>query len=164
MTVELLKNFINATLLEQFPDKETKTSSEVEGEPDIITTEPNATLSSAVEVANQSYSALTARMPSKAVIRFDSQTFQLKTALCHVYEYVLQDKAILHNLSLQTMGLSEEQVFSNYFQLLRAEREELEQMRKEALDEIKDKEEDVKNMGAMLYHRYPRCPKGGRLW
>ena len=159
MTVDVLKNFINPTLLEQFPDGEKRVPSEIEGEPDIVTTEPNATLKSAVEVANQSYSALTARMPAKAVVRFDSHSFQLKTALCFIYEYVLQDHALLHALSLQTMSLSENQVFDNYYQLLKAEREELEEMRKEALDEIKDKEDDVKNMGVMLYHRFPRNPR-----
>lgn len=76
---------------------------------------------------------------------------------------MLQDHALLHALSLQTMSLSENQVFDNYYQLLKAEREELEEMRKEALDEIKDKEDDVKNMGVMLYHRFPRNPRG-RLW
>lgn len=160
MTVETFKNFINPTLLEHFPDIEKRVPSEMEGESDIITTMPNPTLSAAVEVANQSYSALMAVLPSKAVIRFDSHSFQLKTALCHIYEYVLQDHALLHALSLQTMSLSENQIFDNYYQLLKAEREELESMRKEALAEISDKEDNVKNMGVMLYHRFPKKPRG----
>ena len=160
LTVETFKTFIHGTLLEQFPDIETTTTETVDGEEkEVTTTTPNPTLVSAVDVANQSYNTLTSNIPKKAIVRFDSQTFQVKTALCHVYEYVLQDHAILHSLSLQTMSLSENQVFDNYFQLLKAEREELADMRKELLEEIDDKEEDSKNLGVMLYHRYPRRPR-----
>lgn len=160
MTVESFKPFINATLLEQFPDVEKKTPGENEGDPEVVTYEPNATLKSAVSVANQSYASLTSNLPAKVVVRFDSLTFQVKTALCHVYEFVLQDHATLHALSLQSMSLSENQVFDNYYQLLKAEREELADMRKELLDEIDDKEEDAKHLGAMLYHKFPTSRRG----
>lgn len=157
LTVDVFKTFINATLLDQFPDVETKVPSE-DGTTEEVKTEPNSTLKSAVQVANQSYNSLTSNLPSRAVVRFDSLTYQVKSALCHVYEFVLQDHATLHALSLQTMSLSENQVFDNYYKLLEAEREELADMRKELLDEIADKEEDSKNLGVMLYHRYPQRP------
>lgn len=153
MTVETLKAFLHSTVLEVFPDSEVEDTDE-DGN-SIVKKENNATLQAAVENANQAYSALVSNKPKKAVVRFDSQTFQLKTALCHIYKFILQDDATLHALSLETMSLSEEQVFDNYFRLLELEKEELEAMRKEFLDEIKDKEEDVKNQGVMLYHRYP---------
>ena len=114
----------------------------------------------AIEKSNKRYNSLTSNMPAKATIRFDSDTYQLKVALCNIYEYVLQDDALLHALSLQSMSLSENQVFDNYFQLLKLEREEIEDMEKKLLDEIKDKEDDVKNMGVLLYHRYPTRPRG----
>ena len=163
MTVDTFKLFLNSTLLEQFPDVENPSEDAQYGEPPLTTIEPNPTIKNAVEVANKSYSALIARMPTKAVVRFDSDTFCLKTALCFIYEYVLQDHAMLHSLSLQTMSLSEDQIFNNYFALLKAEREDLNEMRKEALKEIEDKETDTKNQGVMLFHRYPRN-SGGRLW
>ena len=166
MTVEVFKTFLHNTLLEVFPDVEVQVDVTDEfgnvvvvDSGNIMTkveVRDNATLNSAVTIANQSYSALISNKPAKAVVRFDAQTFQLKTALCHVYEYVLQDDAILHALSLQTMSLSENQVFDNYYRLLQMEREDLEKMRKEFLDEVKDKEDDSKNLGVMLYHRYPR--------
>lgn len=163
MTVEDFKPFINAILLEQFPDVETTVPGENEGDLETKETKNNPTLEAAVSIANQSYSALVSKVPAKAVVRFDSLTFQVKTALCHIYENVLQDKAILHALSLSSMSLSENQVFDNYYRLLQAEREELAKMRKELLDEIDKKDEDSKNLGVMLYHRYPQHRKG-RLW
>ena len=141
LDVNMFKNFLHDTLLEQFPDENGN---------------PNKTLVSAVEVAIQEFNALTAMIPNRAIVRFDSDTFQLRVALCYVYEYVLQDHAILHALSLQTMSLSENQVFDNYFRLLQMEKEEIEKMKKQLLDEIKDKEDDNKRYGVLLYHRFPR--------
>lgn len=157
LTVEEFKTFLHSTLMEQFPDVE------ITGDDDTTTTEPNATLISAVSVANQAYNSLTGYLPARAVVRFDSLSFQIKSALCFVYEYVLQDHGILHALSLQNMSLSEGEIFDNYFQLLKAERDELAAMRKELLDEIDKKDSDIKNQGVMLFHRYPRSNRRGLM-
>lgn len=154
LTIDEFVSFIHPTLLNAIIEVNTKEDDEEPPKPEEI-----GLFSKAVEKSNKRYNSLTSNMPSRATIRFDSETYQLKVALCDVYEYVLQDHALLHALSLQTMSLSENQVFDNYYQLLKAEREEIDEMEKKLLDEIKDKESNVKNLGVVLYHRYPQ---GGR--
>lgn len=150
LTVEEFKSYIHPTLMEAIIEVNTPEDEEAP-EPESI-----ALFQRAVEKANKRYNKLTANMPKNANVRFDSETFQVKVALCDVYEYVLQDHALLHALSLQTMSLSENQVFDNYYQLLKAERDEIKDMEKELLDEIKDKENKADNMGVLLYHQFPR--------
>lgn len=156
LTVDVLKTFMHETILEVFPDGETV----VDGE--TVKTN-NTTLENAVKVAIQNYNNLTSKLPANAVVRFDSESYQLKLALIHVYNYILQDNATLHSLSLSSMSLSENQVFEHYLALRNAEQEEVNAMKKELLDEIKDKEEDAKYNGVMLYHRYGNRSSGRRL-
>lgn len=155
-TVDVLKTFMHNTLLEQFPDATDVVD-------DVEVSKPNATLESAVLVANSSYNSLTANLPTKVVVRFDSLSYQVKTALVHVYTYVMQDHAILHSLSMGSMSLSENQVFEHYLALRDAEQKDLDEMRKELLDEIDKKDEQSKHYGAMLYHKIGRRGYGGRL-
>jgi len=150
LTVDTFVSFLHPTLQNAIIEVNTQEDED----PPIIT--DIGLVINAVEKANKRYNKLTANMPKKANVRFDSETFQVKVALCDVYEYVLHDHALLHALSLQTMSLSENQVFDNYFRLLQAERDEIADMEKKLLDEIKDKEDDAENMGVLLYHRFPQ--------
>lgn len=156
LTVNTLKAFMHSTLLENFPDTQTT----VDGQ---TTNTPNNTLTNAVEIANQNYNTLTGSLPPKVVVRFDSLSYQVKIALVHVYNYVMQDKALLHNLSLTGLGISEDEVFEHFLALREAEQKEINDMRKELLDEIKDKDEDSQRYGAVIYQKYGRRLNGRRL-
>lgn len=156
LTVETLKSFMHSTLLETFPD----TTEVIDGRE---TTKANATLTSAVLVANQNYNTLVSDKPTRAIVRFDALSYQIKIALIFIYEYIMQDSALLHSLSLSSMSLSENQVFEHYLALRSAEQSEVDAMRKEFLEEVKDKEDDEKYHGIKLYHRYGTMANGRQL-
>lgn len=147
LTVKQLKTFIHPTLLEQFED-----IIEIVENKEII--KDNETLVSSVEIAIKNYNSLVSNKPEDAIVRFDSETYQVKIALIHIYDYVLHDTAMLHSLALSGMSLSEDQVFQHYLALKEMEQKEVNEMRKEFLDEVKAKEDDTNYNGVMLYHRY----------
>lgn len=134
-----LKAFMHPALLDSFPEGENG--------------EENATMKAAITVAIQRYNALTSRMPEKAVVRFDSVSFQLKTAFCHIYEFILHDTGYLTSITLTGLGISENQVWEHFKALLDMELEELEKMKKDLLAEIEDKE-DSSYGGVVLYHSF----------
>lgn len=132
---ETLKAFMHPALLDSFPEDEG---------------EQNVTLKAAVTVAIQRYNALTSRLPDGAVVRFDSVTFALKEALCHIYVFILHDVSYLTAITLTGLGLSENQVYDHFKALLDMERKELKDMREELLDEIERVES--RYAGVLLYH------------
>lgn len=135
-----LKAFMHPALLDSFPEEEGEG-----GE--------NPTLKAAIIVSIQRYNALTSRMPEKAVVRFDSVSFQLKTAFCHIYEFILHDTGYLTAITLTGLGISENQVWEHFKALLDMELEELEKMKKDLLAEIEDKEDESYG-GVVLYHSF----------
>ncbi len=153
-TVETLKAFMHTSLLENFPDTTT------ENEDGSITVNDNATLSNAVRVANLNYNSLTGEKPKDAVIRFDNETYCLKVALIHIYDYVLHDNALLHNISISNMGISEQQVFEHFLSLKEMEQKDVNEMREQFLEEVKDKEVNSKYAPVMLHHVYGRRLNG----
>lgn len=135
---ETLKAFMHPALMDSFEEDEE--------------TGQNATLSAAVKVAIMRYNALTASLPDKAVVRFDSVTFQLKVAFCHIYEFILHDTGYLTSITLTGLGISENQVWEHFKALLDYETEEVEDMKKDLLAEITDKETLTRHAGVVLYH------------
>lgn len=137
-----LKAFMHPSLLDSFPETNGL---------------PNATLEAAITVAIQSYNSLTASLPEKVRVRFDSITFMLKAAFVQIYTFILHDASYLTAITLTGLGLREDQVYDHFFALLQLERKDVDEMRKELLDEI-DKD-DSNHGGVVVYHRYPR--RGG---
>lgn len=135
---ETLKAFMHPALMDSFAEDEE--------------TGQNTTLTAAVKVAIMRYNALTGNLPEGAVIRFDSVTFQLKVAFCHIYEFILHDTGYLTSITLTGLGISENQVWEHFKALLDYETKEVEEMKEDLLDEIADKESLSRYAGVVLYH------------
>lgn len=148
---ETLKAFMHPSLLDSFPDN-TPPDGIGEGEEFDI---QNPTLKASIIVATQMYNALTASLPEGAVVRFDSVTFMLKIAFCHIYEFILHDVSYLTAITLTGLGISENQVWEHFKALLDMERKDIEDMKQDLLDEIADKENKANFAGVFLWHGRP---------
>ena len=58
-----------------------------------------------------------------------------------MYKWLLQNKAVLRDINLSGLGIPKSQVFDHFYKLLEMEKQEYDDMRKEALDELKRKQD-----------------------
>lgn len=64
---------------------------------------------------------------------FDIDTYTIKRALIHIYDYILQNRAELTSLGVDVLNLNDDQVFTHFNDLRNQEDECIHKMRDEAL-------------------------------
>jgi hypothetical protein len=112
---------------------------------DVIVTIPavdyrNA-LKSFYDIGTKDYSTFANSLTqSQIIVRFDADVYILKRAFIAMYTWILQNKAFLRNLDLSGIGIKKSDIYDHFDNLLKAEREELEGIRKEATDEVARKQ------------------------
>lgn len=75
-------------------------------------------------------------------VRFDSDVYILKVAFIAMYKWILHNKAFLRDINLTGVGIPKSQVFDHFYKLLQQETDEWEMLRKEAMDELKQKQQN----------------------
>jgi hypothetical protein len=95
------------------------------------------TLTNSLQLAkNEAYSFSQSLSKSGMQVRYDAETYTLKSALIHVYNWILQNKANMKNMSLTGLSLSNSDIFEHFLKLRDAEKQEIEDMRNEAYNEM----------------------------
>lgn len=74
-------------------------------------------------------------------VRFSQDVYILKSSMMAMYKWLLQNKAVLRDINLTGLGIPKSQVFEHFYKLLEMEKEEYDAMRKEAMDELKRKQD-----------------------
>lgn len=74
--------------------------------------------------------------------RHDADVYVLKSGFIAMYKWILHNKAFLRRIDLTGIGIAKDQIFDHFYQLLEYEKEEYDQMREEALEELARKQED----------------------
>lgn len=64
---------------------------------------------------------------------FDVDTYTIKRALIHIYDYILQNRAELTSLGVDVLNLNDDQVFTHFNDLRNQEDDCIHKMREEAM-------------------------------
>lgn len=94
------------------------------------------------EIGTNDYISFSQSLSMNGVpIRFDADVYILKRAFIAMYSWILQNKSFLRDLNLNGMEIPKSQIYDHFLALLNSEKDDLEQMRSEALDELKRKQQ-----------------------
>lgn len=103
----------------------------------------------------------TSLINSGVQVRFNEDVYVLKRAFIAMYTWVLQNKAFLKNLDLTGVGIKKSEVYDHFFDLLETEKKDLENIRKEANDELARKQQnDADGKSGKGFVRYTRPNRG----
>lgn len=129
-----------------------------EGAKIVITYNFESTLSNALEMGQKDARALVTSLKQNDIpVRFDEETYALKSALIYVYTTILQKKATKKKLSVPGVSISSEQEFDHYKELVKLLKDDLEQIREDAYQDITDEaNKGTKGGGLQLFHRSNR--------
>lgn len=108
----------------------------------VIGRDYRSSLQSFFDIGSKDYATFANSLSASGItIRFDSDVYVLKRSFMAMYSWMLQNKAFLKDLNLTGVGIEKSQIYEHFSKLLEAEREELESIRKEAMDELARKQE-----------------------
>ena len=130
MDLNTFKTFINPTILKIFID------------PDSNGINHEDTLNSCLNVAVSDYNNFVIGIQKwNGVFRYSSDSYILKKAFSLMYEYILQDKALLKNVSLTGLNVADGDIYEHFLKLKSETENELNTMIKDCtllLLEIED--------------------------
>lgn len=109
----------------------------------IIKEDRRAALKNFYEVGQRDYSAFATTLANAGVpVRFDADVYILKVAFIAMYKWILHNKAFIRDINLTGIGIPKSQVYDHFLKLLQLEQEDLESLRKEAMDELARKQQN----------------------
>lgn len=131
-----------------------------EGASIVITYNFESTLSNALAMGERDAKALVTSLKQNDLpVRFDQETYALKSALIYVYTTILQQKASKKKISVPGVSISSEQEFEHYRDLIKLLKDDLEAIRSDAYKDITDQSNKGTSGGGMKLNHRPN-----RVW
>lgn len=97
-------------------------------------------------------------------IRFSQDVYILKSSMIAMYKWLLQNKAVLKDINLSGLGVPKSQVFDHFCKLLEMEKQEYDDMRDKALEELKRKQDyEANGQSGRGFMRYS-APNRSRMY
>lgn len=125
-----------------------------------ITYNFESTLSNALAMGTKDAKALVTSLKQNDLpVRFDQETYALKSALIYVYTTILQKKASKKKISVPGVSISSEQEFEHYRDLIKLLKDDLEAIRADAYKDITDQSNKGTSGGGMMLNHRPN-----RVW